>query len=134
MIEVRYTKNLGITYLLIFCTLVLFRYYLIGGFMSDIPKSTKRISLTIQNDVLSDVDYLSSCIGVTRSSLISEFLRPTVSQVKEFLEIINAQMSDGTTRRDPAMVRQLLNSMIESQANEARSQVAEGFADDAFKH
>lgn len=97
-------------------------------------KSTKRISLTIQNDVLHDVDYLASCIGVSRSSLISEFLRPTVEQVKQFIEIINAQATDGKLKRDPAMIRELLNSMIDDQSAKARTEVQGVFSDDAFKH
>ena len=102
--------------------------------MTELTKTTKRISLTIQNDVLSDVDYLCSCIGVSRSSLISEFLKPTVEQVKYFIDVINAQSTDGVTRRDPSLVRQLLNSMIDQQAGEARKQVQEAFNNDSTKH
>lgn len=102
--------------------------------MEESSKTTKRISLTIQDDVLSDVDALCSVLGVSRSSLISEFLKPTVGQVKQFIDLIMPDVRSGIAERNPAKVRSLLHSVLAEQVDKAHNHISEAFSDDSFKH
>lgn len=102
--------------------------------MDSSSKTTKRISLTIQDDVLSDVDALCSALGVSRSSLISEFLRPTVSQVKHFIDSVMPDVEAGVAERNPTKIRSILHSVLSEQTGKAHVQISEAFNDDTFKH
>lgn len=47
---------------------------------------TQRISLTIATDVLDDLDYLCNRLSVSRSSLVSECLRPGLGNVRKIVD------------------------------------------------
>lgn len=75
--------------------------------------TTKRISLTISSDVLDSIDYLCNKLSVSRSSLISEFLRPTVDDVRRVVDFVLPSDSDPDTpkARDPEILRDFLKGV-----------------------
>tara|TARA_Y100000310_G_C20612772_1_gene778908 strand:+ start:746 stop:1042 length:297 start_codon:yes stop_codon:yes gene_type:complete len=75
---------------------------------------TKRVSLTMDENVLTDVDYLCSRLSVSRSVFITEVLRQSVSPLRELLEIAlpGENTTDGPRARDPDIVRQLLSDFV----------------------
>lgn len=73
----------------------------------------KRISMTISEDTLSDLDFVCLNLGVARSTLISEILSNNLSSM---VELIKASMptvsSDGTVlQRDGRIARDFLNAL-----------------------
>jgi len=84
---------------------------------------TTRISLTIASDILDDVDYLCNKLSVTRSSLISEFLRPTVGDVRSIVDFALPADSDGdgVKARNPEQLRKFLHDMLSSRLSDMDS-------------
>lgn len=79
--------------------------------------TTKRISLTIDAEILQDLDYLCSRLSVTRSSLISEFLRPTVGDVRRIVDFAlpsSSENPDSPRARNPEQLREFLESLSQS--------------------
>lgn len=101
-------------------------------------RNVHRVTISVPFDVMADIDSLCSMIGVSRSALITEFLRPTISQVKPLLDMVLSGIESGTQERNPAKVRELLHSVIDSYAAEATSDahsaIEKGFSDDSFTH
>lgn len=85
--------------------------------------NTKRISLTIASDILHDVDYLCNKLSVTRSSLISEFLRPTVHDVRRVVDFVLPESasddSNSPKSRNPEQVREFLEGVLMSRIDSA---------------
>lgn len=75
---------------------------------------TKRVSLTMDENVLTDVDYLCSRLSVSRSIFITEVLRQSASPLRELLEIAlpGENTTDVPRARDPDIVRQLLSDFV----------------------
>lgn len=75
---------------------------------------TKRVSLTMDENVLTDVDYLCSRLSVSRSVFVTEVLRQSASPLRELLEIAlpGENPTDGPRARDPDIVRQLLSDFV----------------------
>jgi len=75
--------------------------------------TTKRISLTISSDVLDNIDYLCNKLSVSRSSLITEFLRPTVDDVRRVVDFVLPSDShpDSPKARDPKLLRDFLKGV-----------------------
>lgn len=83
--------------------------------------STKRISMTIPESLVSDLDFISYHFQVSRSSLISELLTTSVSDVRRIMEMSIQLTDSGDSKaplsRDPSKVRSYLNSMRAAQEN-----------------
>jgi hypothetical protein len=48
--------------------------------------TTKRVSLTIPIDVLTEIDYCSHRLGITRSAFMSELMRQSLSPILPLLQ------------------------------------------------
>lgn len=80
--------------------------------------TTKRVSMTMNKDLLSDLDFLSRNLRVSRSSLINELLSATSSEMRRIVECTNA-LTDGSPEsislaRDPSKVRSYLDSISQA--------------------
>jgi len=89
--------------------------------------TTKRISLTIDSGVLDDLDFLCSKLSVTRSSLISEFLRPTVSDVRKIVDFAlpSSPDSDAPKARNPEYLRSFLENLMAERLESAEKEFKE---------
>jgi hypothetical protein len=77
---------------------------------------TKRISMTIDRNLLDDLDFLSTTLQVSRSSLITEILVGSVVPMREVIELSmpSAGTKDTdveTLSRNPEKVRTYLTSL-----------------------
>ncbi|MEE4248710.1 MAG: hypothetical protein V2I33_25305 [Kangiellaceae bacterium] len=101
-------------------------------------KNVKRITISVPSDVLEDIDSLCSSIGVSRSALMTEFMRPTIQQVKPMIDMVLTGIESQLKERNPAKVREILHSMIDTQAQKAATDahhlIDKGISDDIFKH
>lgn len=80
---------------------------------------TKRISLTIASDILEDVDYVCNKLSVTRSSFISESLRPILDDVRRIVDFVLPELEDDSPKaRNPAQVREFLEGVLKSRVEE----------------
>lgn len=77
--------------------------------------ATKRITMTIQKDLVEDLNFISRTLGVSRSGLMCELISPQIEPLKEMLQICLGEEvdSDGTPLiRDPNAIREYLDSLI----------------------
>ena len=73
----------------------------------------KRISMTISEKTLSDLDFVSLNLGVARSTLISEILENNLGAMVELLKASLPPVSDDGTvlQRDGRIARDFLNTL-----------------------
>lgn len=91
--------------------------------------TTKRVSMTLSNDVLRELDGLCSRLSVTRSSLVSEILRQNLASISSILDMVCPEGPDGNIdsvrRRDPEELRSLFKSLTQDLANAAVQEMDE---------
>jgi hypothetical protein len=79
---------------------------------------TQRISMTVDSKLLDDLNFLSSVLLVSRSSLITELLSPTCEQMRGIIELTNSATSDSPDSailaRDPAKVRLYIDGLTKA--------------------
>ena len=89
---------------------------------------TKRVSITIASDILDDLDYLCNRLSVTRSSLISEALRPTVSDVRRIVDFAlppSGDSSSSVRARNPSELRAFLEGIVSKNLSDLGEQLGD---------
>lgn len=83
--------------------------------------NTKRVSLTLPNNLVDDLDYVSRALQITRSGLVSELLTAGASEVRRIVELSIAATSNDnnadnsvTLARDPEKIRSYLSSISQA--------------------
>ena len=76
--------------------------------------TTKRITMTIPNELVEDLNFISLHLGLSRSGLMSEIL---LGSSKPMREVIEACLGDNPTdgkplKRNPETIRNQLSSII----------------------
>lgn len=89
-------------------------------------RKTKRISLTIPIELDSQINNISSSLGISKSSLISELLSSSIGPLTEVVEMaIGAIEEDpaGTKRlsRDPRKIRAFIDGLSTTLKQNAES-------------
>lgn len=74
--------------------------------------TTKRVSLTIPIDVLSEIDYCSGRLGITRSAFISELMRQSLSPITPLLRNLPDSPDDVAIKRFRGDSVSLIRSMV----------------------
>lgn len=76
---------------------------------------TKRISMSIDKQLLDDLNFLSKTLEVSRSSLMTEILGPTCQQMRGIIELTNSTISDTNEQvplsRNPEKVRSYIDGL-----------------------
>jgi len=77
--------------------------------------TTTRITMTIPNNLLSDLDFISRSLGLSRSGLICEILSGNVSSIREIIELSippDSLDSDSPQLRKPEKIRSYIDSIL----------------------
>jgi len=84
---------------------------------------TSKISVSLPGDVVADLDYLATRLGVSRSALISEFMGEAVSDMRRILEVIPPNPTPADLLRMRGQSEELVRQRVES---------LKGMSDDLF--
>ena len=83
---------------------------------------TQRVSMTIDKKLLENLNFLSSVLQVSRSSLMTEILSPTCEQMRGVIELTNSTISDSpdsvVLARDPEKVRSYIDGLSKAIADQ----------------
>ena len=78
----------------------------------DNSLKTKRVSLTIPESTLSDIDYISKTLQISRSAFISHILTGPVAQIRHVVEHAYPETGDSPLRRSTANTAALLQGEL----------------------
>lgn len=89
-------------------------------------RKTKRVSLTIPIELDAQINNISSSLGITKSSLISELLNSSIGPLTEVVEMAIGALeedSSGTKRlsRDPRKIRAFIDGLTTTLKQNAES-------------
>lgn len=74
--------------------------------------------MTVDSKLLDDLNFLSSVLLVSRSSLITELLSPTCAQMRGVIELTNSATGNSgnseTLARDPEKVRSYIEGLSQA--------------------
>lgn len=85
--------------------------------------ATSKISVSLPTELVSDLDYLASRTGVSRSALISGLLCEAASEVRKILELIPPNPTPAEMLRMRGQSEEAIRSRLES---------LKGMTDDLF--
>lgn len=77
-------------------------------------QNTARISLTLDAQTKDDIDYLSSRMGVTRSSLVSELLAEPAHDLRLLVESVPLNPTPEDVIRARGVSLELIRSRVEN--------------------
>ena len=85
--------------------------------------ATSKISVSLPAELVSDLDYLASRTGVSRSALIGGLLREAASEVRKILELIPPNPTPAEMLRMRGQSEEAIRARLES---------LKGMTDDLF--
>lgn len=85
--------------------------------------AVKKISVSLSEQLVDDLDYLAARVGVSRSALITEMLTDAVGEVRKILELIPPNPTPAEMLRMRGQSEEAIRSRLES---------IKGMTDDLF--
>lgn len=87
--------------------------------------AVKRVTLSLPSKVVSDLDFVSKSLGVSRSALVSGLLADILPPLIPLASIAHSSVSESDSRRYRGEFKAEMQAML--------SQLSEGLQDDLFK-
>lgn len=83
-------------------------------------RSTAQITITIPKELLSDLDYISSRLGVTRSALLSQVMTDPMSDLRKIVQDVPENLTQ-VSESDILRARGKSLSIVEERFNNLQS-------------
>lgn len=87
-----------------------------------------RVTLSFPPGVLSNIDFVSRALGVSRSAFVSALMADVLPPLLPYARIVSSELSEADARRYRGEFASELNSMVER-----LNKGMEGLQDDLFK-
>jgi hypothetical protein len=73
----------------------------------------KRVTLSFPSKVVSDLDFISSALGVSRSALVSGLLTDILPPLIPLANIVKKDLTDGDSRRYRGEFKEEMQTILE---------------------